>query len=172
MYTLAIVEGTELGDYLGQQYDTLMKKLSDAALYNAKAFISAIHRADALLRMAIANIKAEISFLLQRIYKRHAELRDDARDALNWLFGSVYQSAEYDNVLQHSFGDFTTKGDAATARRDLVNIIGIAEVASLERRLKDVPATGFMLARNDEGLAYSMQVGTHMAWRGSTSLSA
>ena len=170
MYTLAIVEGKELGNYLGQHYDSLMKQLTDAALYNAKAFIAAIRKADALLRMAIANIKAQINFLLQRIYKRHHDLREEAREVLHWLFGSIYQTAEYDNVLQYSFGNFTTKGDAATARSDLVNIIGLPAVASLEGRLKDIPATGFMLARNDDPVAYGMQIGTHMAWRRSSTL--
>lgn len=170
MYTLAIVEGKELAQYLGQQYDALMKRLTDAALDNAKAFITAVRKADTLLRMAIANIKAQINFLLQRIYKRHNDLREDAREVLNWLFGSIYQTAEYDNVLQHSFGDFTTKGDAAMARSDLVNIIGLSAVASLEGRLKDIPATGFMLARNDDPVAYGMQTGTHMAWRRSSTL--
>ena len=56
------------------------------------------------------------------------------------------------------------------ARSDLVNIIGLPAVASLEGRLKDIPATGFMLARNDDPVAYGMQTGTHMAWRRSSTL--
>jgi len=75
-------------------------------------------------------------------------------------------------VLQHSFGNFTTKGDLSVARSNLVNIIGLPSVASLEGRLKNTPANGFMLARNDDPLGYSMQVGTHMAWRQSGMLTA
>lgn len=172
MYTLAIVEGKELGTYLGDEYNALMKRLSDAAQANAKAFIVAIRKADTLLRMAVANIKGQINFLLQQIYKKYTDLQDDVRDTLKWLVGSIYQTAEYANVLQHSFGNFTAAGDVSVARSNLVNIIGLPAVASLEGRLKNIPANGFMLARNDDPLGYSMQHSTHMAWRRSSTLTA
>ena len=172
MYTLAIVEGKELGIYLGQEYNALMKRLSDVAQDNAKAFIAAIRKADVMLRMALANIKGQINFLLQQIYKKYNELQGEVRDTLKWLVGSIYQTAEYDNVLQHSFGNFTSEGEVSVARSNLVNIIGISEVASLEGRLKNIPANGFMLARNDDPLSYSMQHGTHMAWRRSSTMTA
>ena len=172
MYLLAIVEGKKLGEYLGQKYEALLQQISNAARYNAKAFIAAIRKADTFLRMAIANIKGLINFLLQQIYNRFDDLRDDAGKTLKWLFGSIYQSREYANVLEHSFGDFTTKGDVVAARSRLVNIIGISEIASLEGRLKNIPADGYVLARNDDPLGYSMQIGTHMAWLGSSTLTA
>lgn len=75
-------------------------------------------------------------------------------------------------MLQHSFGNFTAAGDVSVARSNLVNIIGLPAVASLEGRLKNIPANGFMLARNDDPLGYSMQHGTHMAWRRSSTMTA
>lgn len=172
MYTLAIVEGKELGTYLGRTAEELMDYLGKWAQANAKAFIAAIRKADVMLRMALANIKGQINFLLQRIYKKYNDLQDDVRDTLKWLVGSIYQTAEYDNVLQHSFGNFTAAGDVSVARSNLVNIIGLPAVASLEGRLKNIPANGFMLARNDDPLGYSMQHGTHMAWRRSGTMTA
>lgn len=172
MYTLAIVEGKELGTYLGQTAEELMDYLGQWAQANAMAFIAAIRKADVMLRMALANVKGQINFLLQEIYDSVIELKKDARDTLQWLFGSIYQKAEYANVLQHSFGNFTVAGDATVARSNLVNIIGLPAVASLEGRLKNIPANGFMLARNDDPLSYSMQIGTHMAWRRSSTLTA
>ena len=172
MYTLAMVEGKELGTYLGKTAEELMKYLDKWAQANAKAFIAAIRKADVMLRMALANIKGQINFLLQRIYKKYNDLQDDVRDTLKWLVGSIYQTAEYDNVLQHSFGNFTAAGDVSVARSDLANIIGLPAVASLEGRLKNIPANGFMLARNDDPLGYSMQIGTHMAWRRSSTMTA
>ena len=172
MYTLAIVESKELGAYLGQTAEDLMNYLVKWALANAKAFIDAIRKADVMLRMALANIKGQINFLLQRIYKKYNDLQDDVRDTLKWLVGSIYQTAEYDNVLQHSFGNFTAAGDVSVARSNLINIIGLPAVASLEGRLKNIPANGFMLARNDDPLGYSMQHGTHMAWRRNSTMAA
>lgn len=172
MYTLAIVEGKELGAYLGQTAEELMDYLNKWAQANAKAFIAAIRKADVMLRMALANIKGQINFLLQRIYKKYNDLQDEVRDTLNWLIGSIYQTAEYDNMLQHSFGNFTAAGDISAARSNLVNIIGLPAVASLEGRLKNIPANGFMLARNDDPLGYSMQIGTHMAWRRNSTMTA
>lgn len=172
MYTLAIVEGKELGTYLGQTAKELMDYLGQWAQANAKAFIAAIRKADVMLRMALANVKGQINYLLQEIYDSVIELKKDARDTLQWLFGSIYQKAEYANVLQHSFGNFTAAGDVTVARSNLINIIGLPAVASLEGRLKDIPANGFMLARNDDPLGYSMQIGTHMAWRRSSTLTA
>ena len=172
MYTLAIVEGKELGTYLGQTAEELMDYLGKWALANAKAFLAAIRKADVMLRMALANIKGQLNFLLQRIYKKYNDLQDDVRDTLKWLVGSIYQTAEYDNMLQHSFGNFTVAGDVTVARSNLVNIIGLPAVASLEGRLKNIPANGFMLARNDDPLGYSMQHGTHMAWRRNSTMTA
>ncbi len=174
MYTLAILEGKKLASYLGKEVDDLKNQLLRWVRANQEEFAKAVKESTEILLMASANVKG---FLLEQLrlldrkldaFKDEADetwrqMKDNVKEALDWLLGAVYQQAELENVYQYATVDFSKRADTREVEAFVANTVGSIQMASLNARLKDVPAIGYRLARNDE-FSYQLQYGVHTAW--------
>lgn len=174
MYTLAIVEGKELAAYLGREAREMTEELRLLIRNNRAAFLKAIKSSEDILLMASANVKGYLLEQLRQINKDLEEAKDefdvqwrqmkqDVKEALEWLLSSVEQKTELENVYQHATLEFNKTADTAVARAFVRRTLGETEVAALDARLKDAPTPGYRLVRNTE-LAYQLQDSVHVAW--------
>lgn len=174
MYTLAILEGKSLASYLGRQRDELLTYLQNWIKRNREGFVRAVNASKELLLMASANVKGYLLEQLRLLDEDLEALKNEAdetwrqmkrnvKEALEWLLGAVYQQAELENVYQYATADFSKRADTREIEYFVMSTVGSVQVASLNARLKDVPAVGFRLARNDD-FGYQLQDGIHTAW--------
>ncbi|WP_323003752.1 hypothetical protein [Denitromonas sp.] len=174
MYTLMIVEGKELATYLGEEADKMERRLERLIDENREAFLKAIKSSEDILLMASANVKGYLLEQLRRLDQKldvlknetdekWREMKQDVKEALEWLLSSVEQKTELENVYQHATVDFSKVADTAQAKTFVSRTLGEVQVAVLDARLKDAPTSGHRLVRNTE-LAYQLQDGVHVAW--------
>lgn len=174
MYALMIVEGRELADYLGQRTKDMQIRLEKRIAENREAFLKAIKSSEDILLMASANVKGYLLEQLRRLDQKldvlknetdekWREMKQDVKEALEWLLSSIEQKTELENVYQHATVDFSKVADTAQAKTFVSRTLGEVQVAALDARLKDTPTSGHRLVRNTE-LAYLLQDGVHVAW--------
>ncbi len=173
MYTLMIVEGSELATYLGEKAEDIKARIERRIERDRAAFLKALRESGELLLMASANVKGYLLEQLRRLDQKldvlknetdekWLEMKQDVKEALEWLLSSVEQQAELENVYQHATADFSKLTDTAPVKAFVSRTASPAQLAALNG-LKDVPSPGHRLVRNTE-FAYQMQRGVHVAW--------
>ncbi|MBT0964294.1 hypothetical protein, partial [Denitromonas iodatirespirans] len=135
MYTLMIVEGKELATYLGEEADKMERRLERLIDENREAFLKAIKSSEDILLMASANVKGYLLEQLRRLDQKldvlknetdekWREMKQDVKEALEWLLSSVEQKTELENVYQHATVDFSKVADTAQAKTFVSRMLG------------------------------------------------
>lgn len=174
MYTLAILEGKKLASYLGKEVEDLKNQLVGWIDANQAEFVKAVRDSKEMLVMASANVKGylleqlrlldeDLEALKNEADETWREMKRNVKEALDWLLSAVYQRAELENVYQYATVDFSKRADTREIEDFVDRTVGVAQMALLKQDIKEVPAVGFQLARNNT-LAYRLQHDVHAAW--------
>lgn len=170
MKALAIAEGRKLGDYLGRsvrQLEADWKRLLETA---SRETLEAIRASTDYVLTSVAEAKALLLGLLERLKQDYLDLRRDVEDVARWLLSAAQTTQEVDNICQRIGVALSGQQDLGTGTRRVATIVGGHDhFDHLVAALKSEATPGHALAfAGDPAYRFAQGSGTHMAWRRSS----
>jgi hypothetical protein len=170
MKALAIAEGKRLTDYLGKEVEDLIEAWNTLLNTASKAVLERIKASRDYVLTSVAEAKALLLGLLERMKRRFDELQQEIEDVSHWLFNAAQTTQEAENIYSRIAVAMDTPTDPSTGKMRLAALMGGADVLhSVVMALKSESTPGYALAfADDTAYRFSKGMGTHMAWQRSS----
>jgi hypothetical protein len=167
MKALAIAEGKRLTEYLkktGPELAEAWKSLVDTA---SKEVLQRIQASEDYILTSVAEVKALLLGLLERIQRRFDDLQDDIQDLSRWLFSAAQTTQEAENIYSRIGVAMGAKVSPDAGQMRLATLMGGGDTFDrVAQALKSEPTPGYALAfADDSTYRFSKGLGTHVAWR-------
>lgn len=164
---LAIAEGRKLEAYLGRAVGDLQNAWQDLLREASAATLRRIRQSRDYVLTSVAEAKALLLGLLERMKADMSELRQEIEDTARWLFGAVQTTQEADNVYQRIGVAMDSRiGEQVGHARLAALVGGEHQVETVVARLKTEPTPGYALAfAHEPAYQFARNAGIHMAWR-------
>lgn len=167
MKALAIAEGKKLADYLSKTGPELAAAWRHLVETASKEVLDRIRASKDYVLTSVAEAKALLLGLLERMKGRLNELSDDIEDLSRWLFSATQTTQEAQNVYARIGTTMDSRMDPQAGQLRLASLMGGQDVLNgVMLALKSEPTPGYELAFVDEAAyRFTKGMGTHMAWR-------
>lgn len=170
MKALAIAEGHKLGDYLGRSVSQLEDKWELLLRTATRETLEAIRASKDYVLTSVAEAKALLLGLLERLKQDYQDLRRDVEDVARWLLSFAQTRQEADNICQRIGIDMNGQQELGSGSRRVAMLVGGHDrFDDLVASLKSDATPGHDLAcTSDPAYRFAQGSGTHVAWRRSS----
>jgi len=167
MKALAIAEGRKLGDYLGRSVRQLEDKWEMLLRTATRETLETIRASKDYVLTSVAEAKALLLGLLERLKQDYQDLRRDIEDVARWLLSAAQTTQEADNICQRIGVDLNSQHDLSSGSSRVAALMGDHHsFDQLVASLKSDATPGHALAfAGDPSYRFSQGSGTHVAWR-------
>jgi uncharacterized protein YigA (DUF484 family) len=164
---LAIAEGKRLTDYLGKAVEDLTQAWDNLVRRASAEVLSRIRASSDCVLTSVAEVKALLLGLLERMKGRFNELQREIEGVSHWLFSAAQTTQEAENIYSRVAVALGKPTDPRAGQMRLASLMGGADVlSSVVMALKSEASPGYALAfADDTAYRFSKGMGTHMAWQ-------
>jgi len=170
MKALAIAEGRKLGDYLGRSVEKLASDWRHLLETASRETLEAIRTSKDHVLTSVAEAKALLLGLLERMKRDYQDLRQDIEDLARWLLSAAQTTQEANNICQRIGVDLNSQHTLDSGSSRVAILVGGQDrFDGLVASLKSDATPGHALAfASDPAYRFSQGSGTHVAWRRSS----
>jgi hypothetical protein len=170
MKALAIAEGRKLGDYLGRSVKKLESDWKQLLETASRETLEAIRASRDYVLTSVAEAKALLLGLLERLKQDYWEMRRDIEDVARWLMSAAQTTQEANNICQRIGVALGEQQESSTGSNRVALLIGGHDrFDNLVASLKSDATPGYELAFvSDPTYRFAQGSGTHVAWRRSS----
>lgn len=170
MKALAIAEGKRLTDYLGKTAEDLAaawKELVETATVDV---LNRIRASGDYVLTSVAEAKALLLGLLERMKRRIDELHHEIEGVSRWLFSAAQTTQEVENIYSRVAVTMDAIVEPGAGRMRLASLMGGVDVLNgTVASLKSEATPGFALAFVDDfSYRFARGMGTHLTWQRSS----
>lgn len=167
MKALAIAEGRRLSDYVGKTAKDLAEAWKMLATNVTIETLRRIRASRDYVLTSVAEVKALLMGLLEKLKRVAKELRQDIEDTARWLLSAAQTTQEADNIYARIGIELgASVSPDVGAQRVAALMGGTDQLDAIVAELKTAPTPGYRLAFCTEpAYRFALGSGEHIAWK-------